>query len=62
MLLLEDYLLTCSKKDFAKSYFDSIDTTDFADHERLRCIRHFSVYSLIALEHKKRPAKNSESV
>lgn len=44
-------------KDFAKLYFDSINTDRFADWEKARCIRHLSLYNLIALEHKKRPAK-----
>lgn len=47
-------------KDFAKLYFDSINTSRFADWEKARCIRHLSLYSLIVLEHKKDPLKNSE--
>ena len=57
MLLLEDYLLTFSKKDLAKLYFDSINTNRFAAYERIRCIMHLSLYSLITLEHNKRSAK-----
>lgn len=54
MLLLENDLLTCSKKDLAKLYFDSSNTNRFADFERIRCIRHLSLYSLITLAHNKR--------
>lgn len=57
MLLLENNLLTCSKKDLAKLYFDSINTNRFADYERIRCIRHLSLYNLITLAHNKRPTK-----
>ena len=57
MLLLKNYLLTCPKKDFAKLYFDSLNTSNFADYERIRCIRHLNIYSLLTLDHKKRPAK-----
>lgn len=62
MSLLGHYLLICSKKDFAKLYFDSINTNHFADYERIRCMRHLSLCSLIALEQNKDPLSNSESM
>lgn len=54
MASLEEYLLTCPKKNFGRLYLDSLDTDieDFARYERIRCIRHLSVYDLITLEHK----------
>ena len=54
MTSLEEYLLTCPKKSFEKLYLDSLDTDieDFARYERVRCIRHLSVYNLITVEHK----------
>ena len=54
MTSLEEYLLTCPKKSFEKLYLDSLDTgiEDFARYERVRCIRHLSVYNLITVEHK----------
>lgn len=59
MVLLDKYLLTCPKDSFKRLYLDSLDTDteDFARYERIRCIRHLSIYNLITLEHKKRPAK-----
>lgn len=63
MVSLEEYLLTCPKKDFERLYLDSLNTDDDFDiYERARCKRHLSIYSLITSEHKKRPAKNSKSV
>ena len=63
MTSLEEYLLTCPKKKFERLYLDSLDTDieDFARYERVRCIRHLSVYNLITVEHKKYPLKNSGS-
>ena len=59
MVSLEKYLLTCPKKSFERLYLDSLNTDndDFDRYEKVRCIRHLSIYSLITSEHKKRPAK-----
>ena len=59
MVSLEEYLLTCPKKSFERLYLDSLNTDveDFDRYEKVRCIRHLSIYSLITSEHKKRPAK-----
>lgn len=59
MVSLEEYLLTCPKKSFERLYLDSLNTNDdnFDRYERIRCIRHLSIYSLITLEHKKDPLK-----
>ena len=54
MVSLEEYLLTCPKKNFERLYLDSLDTgvEDFGKYERIRCIRHLSIYDLITSEHK----------
>ena len=54
MVSLEEYLLTCSKNNFERLYLDSLDAgvKDFDKYERIRCIRHLSIYSLITSEHK----------
>ena len=54
MTSLEEYLLTCPKNKFEKLYFDSLDTgiDDFARYEKVRCIRHLSLYDLLTLGHK----------
>lgn len=64
MVSLEKYLLTCPKKDFERLYLDSLNTDndDFDRYEKVRCIRHLSIYSLITSEHKKDLLKNSKSV
>lgn len=59
MASLEEYLLTCPKKKFERLYLNSLATgiDDFARYERIRCIRHLSIYDLLTLEHKKDPLK-----
>ena len=54
MVSLEEYLLTCPKTNFERLYLDSLNTgvEDFARYERIRCIRHLSIYSLITLGNK----------
>ena len=54
MVSLEGYLLKCHKKNFERLYLDSLDTgvEDFGKYERIRCIRHLSIYDLITSEHK----------
>jgi hypothetical protein len=53
MVSLEEYLLTCPKKDFERLYLDSLNTDDdFDTYERARCKRHLSIYSIITSEHK----------
>ena len=54
MVSLEGYLLTCPKKNFERLYLDSLNAgvKDFNKYERIRCIRHLSIYSLITSEHK----------
>lgn len=54
MVSLEEHLLTCPKKNFERLYLDSLDTgvEDFGKYERIRCIRHLSIYDLITSEHK----------
>ena len=49
MASLKEYLLTCPKKNFKRLYLDSLSTKDdtFARYEKIRCIRHLSIYSLI---------------
>lgn len=55
MVSLEEYLLTCPKKSFERLYLDSLNTGDgnFNKYEKIRCIRHLSIYNLITLGHKK---------
>ena len=54
MVSLEEYLLTCPKTNFERLYLDSLDagSEDFARYERIRCIRHLSIYDLITSDHK----------
>ena len=51
MVLLDRYLLICSKKKFKRLYLSSLytDSEDFAKYERARCVRHLSLYSIITL-------------
>ena len=51
MTSLENYLLTCPEKTFKKLYLDSLNTgiDNFASYEKIRCIRHLSLYDLITL-------------
>lgn len=62
MTSLEEYLLTCPKDSFEKMYLDSLDTglENFGKYEKVRCIRHISLYDIVTLDRTKRPAKNSE--
>ena len=62
MASLEDYLLTCPKDSFEKLYLDGLDADleNFGKYEKVRCIRHVSLYDIVTSNHKKRPAKNSE--
>lgn len=59
MVSLDEYLLTCPKNSFERLYLDSLNTDDddFDRYERIRWIRHLSIYNLINLEQKKDPLK-----
>ena len=51
MVSLDKSLLTCPKKRFKRMYLNSLNTgsADFAKYERVRCIRHLNLYSLLTL-------------
>ena len=59
MVSLEGYLLTCPKKNFERLYLDSLDAgvQDFDKYERVRCIRHLSIYNLITLHKEEKNGK-----
>ena len=51
MVSLDNSLLIGPASAFKRLYLDSLDTDTkyFAKYERVRCIRHLSLYSLITL-------------